>query len=117
MGNLFAAVPDRVWAGRAAGLRALREEIRAVKKKPQASVPRKSAGTAKAATRAKPAAAKRKVATKPAAPKQAASKRAVAAPAAGAGQSVESDLIVGPYGDLMSKQELALILATRTRVS
>jgi len=88
----------------------------AVKKKTPAPAPRRLAATAKPAARAKPAAAKRKVAPKLAASK-AASKRAVAAPAAGASPSGASDLIVGPYGDLMSKQELALILATRTRVS
>jgi hypothetical protein len=68
----------------------------------KAAVPRKAAAPAKKATAAK---------------KAAAAKRVAAAPIAAASAAADSDLIVGPYGDLMSKQELALIAATRTRVS
>lgn len=71
--------------------------------------PTKVAASKKKAVTAKP---------KAVAPKKAATaKRGKAEPTTTKGPSPDSEWIVGPYGDLMSKKDLGLLITTRTRVS
>jgi hypothetical protein len=49
--------------------------------------------------------------------KKTAAKGGGAGPSTAAEQAADSDWIVGPYGDLMSKKDLGLLVTSRTRVS
>lgn len=92
-----------------------------VKKKPAAAPKSSPVAARKKAARAVASPASRKaVAPKAIAPKtkkKTAPARGGAGPSSSAEQASDMDLAVGPYGDLISKKDLGLLVYTRTRVS
>jgi hypothetical protein len=76
-------------------------------KKPEAASTRKTVRPTKAAAPTK--SASRKKTTAP--------KRDGGGPSTASDHFMDSEWVVGPYGDLMSKKDLGLLVTTRTRVS